>query len=217
MAEIETQVVIAFCAVLVVWYIIGRQVNRRRGERLLEWVLEGLRALGDQITVSRLGTSGFQVNVEKARAPFKRIETTILLEPREIFLLWMFNRLREGGDYLVLKGTLRAAPRGEVEVVKKRDRLARQVLEGLDEEAWTRQEITGDLVTACRGEKGQRQVEAISHLVEGLSPRLLRLSLSKQSPHLLLNLSLAGIDERSALLLLSSLQDLAQAVASSGH
>jgi len=145
------------------------------------------------------------------------MEATILLQPREIFLLWLLDLLRGRADHLVLKGTLRASLRGEVEVIKKRERLAGRVLEGLDEEAWTRQEIAGGLVMACRGEKGQRQAEAISHLVEGLSPRLLRLSLSKQPPHLLLNLSLAGLDERSALLLLSSLQDLAQAVASSGH
>jgi hypothetical protein len=215
MTEIANQVVIAFCALLVVWYVVGWQMNRRRGERLLAWVLQSLRPLGDQTTASRLGTSGFQVKLEKAQPPFKRIETAILLEPREIFLLWIFNRLRGGGDHLVLKATLRASPRGEVEVIKKRGRLAGQVLEGLDEEAWTHQEIAGGLVMACRGEKGHRQAEAISHLVEGLSPRLLRLSLSKKAPHLLLNLSLAGLDERSALLLLSSLQDLAQAVAPS--
>jgi len=222
MAEIANQVVIAFCALLVVWYVVGWQVNRRRGESLLAWVLQGLRSLGDQTTVSRLGTSGFQVNVGKARAPFKKVEAAILLQPREIFLLWIFNRLRGGGDHLVLKATLRASPRGEIEVVKKRGRLAGRVLEGLDEEAWTRQEIAGGLVVACRGEKGQRQAEAaslteaISRLVEGLSPRLLRLSLSKKAPHLLVNVSLAGLDERSALLLLSSLQDLAQAVAEKG-
>jgi hypothetical protein len=217
MAEFANQVVIAFCALLVVWYIVGWQVNRKRGERLLAWVLQSLRALGDQTTVSRLGTSGFQVNVGKAQAPFKKVEAAILLQPREILLLWILDLLRGRTDHLVLKGTLRASPRGEVEVIKKRGRLAGRVLEGLDEEAWTRQEIAGGLLMACRGEKGHQQAEAISHLVEGLSPRLLRLSLSKKAPHLLLNLSLAGLDERSALLLLSSLQDLAQAIASSGH
>ena len=217
MTEFANQAVIAFCALLVVWYVVGWQVNRRRGERLLEWVLQGLRAFSDQITVSRLGTSGFQVNVGKAQSPFREMEVTILLQPREILLLWIFNRLRGRADHLVLKGTLRASPRGEVEVMKKRGRLAGRVLKGLDEGVWVRQETAGGLVMACRGEKGQQQADAISHLVEDLSPRLLRLSLSKKAPHLLVNLSLAGLDEQSALLLLSSLQDLAQAVASSGH
>lgn len=217
MAEIATQAVIAFGVLLIIWYVVGWQMNRRRGGRLLEWIIQGLRAFGGQITVSRLGTSGFQVSVRKAQTPFKRVETTILLQPREILLLWIFNLLRGRTDYLVFKGTLRASPRGGVEVIKKRERLTRRVLKGLDEKTWTRQETASGLVIACRGEKGQQQADAISHLVEELSPRLLRLSLSKKAPHLLVSLSLAGIDEQSALLLLSSLQDLAQVVTPSGH
>jgi hypothetical protein len=212
MAEIANQVVIAFCALLVVWYIVGRQMNQRRGRRLLEWILQGLRALGgDQITVSRLGTSGFQINVVKVQAPFKRIEGTILLEPRENLVFWIFNVLRGRADYLILKGTLRASPRGEVEVIKKRGGLARQVFGDLNGKGWTRQETASGLVIACRGNKGQQQAGAISHLVENLSSRLLRLSLSKKAPHVLVSLSLAGLDEQSAVLLVSSLQDLAQA------
>ncbi len=211
MTEIANQAVIAFCALLVVWYIVGWQMNRRRGERLLKWIIQGLRAFGDQITVSRLGTSGFQVNVGKAQAPFKRIEVTILLEPREILLFWMFHLLRGRTDYLVFKGTLRASPRGEVEVMKK-GRLAKQVLGRLDAGDWTHQETADGVAVACRGKQGQQQADAISHLVEGLGSCLLRLSLSKKDPHLLVSLSLAGLDEQSALLILSFLQDLAQAV-----
>jgi hypothetical protein len=217
MSDLTTQAVIAFCILLIVWYIIGWQMNRRRGGRLLEWVLPGLRALGDQVTVSRLGTSGFQMNVRKARAPFKRVETTILLEPREILLLWIFNLLRGRADHLVFKGTLRTLPRGEVEVIKKKGHLARRVLKGLDERTWTQQETDSSLVIAYRGKQGQQQADAISHLEGDLSPRLLRLSLSKKAPHLLVSLSLAGLDEQSALLLFSSLQNLAQSVAPGGR
>ncbi|HID61517.1 MAG TPA: hypothetical protein EYP49_02045 [Anaerolineae bacterium] len=217
MSDITTQAVIAFCVLLIIWYIVGWQMNQKHGRRLLEWILQGLRAFGGQITVSRLGLSGFQMNVRKTQTPFKKIEATILLEPREMLLLWMFNLLRGGADHLVLKGTLRASPRGEVEVVKKRGRLARRVLKGLDEKSWTRQETAVGLVIACRGKPGQQQADAISHLIEDLSPRLLRLSLSKKAPHLLVSLSLAGLDEQSALLLLSSLQDLARTVAPGGR
>jgi hypothetical protein len=217
MSDLTTQAVIAFCILLIVWYIVGWQMNRRHGRRLLEWIIQGLRTFGGQITVSRLGTSGFQMNVRKAQAPFKRVEAIIFLEPREIFLLWLFNLLRGGTDYLVFKGTLRAPPRGEVEVIKKRGHLARRVLRGLDERAWTRQETADGLVIACRGRQGQQQTDAISPLVEDLSPYLLRLSLSKKAPHLLVSLSLARLDEQSVLLLLSTLQDLAQTVALGGR
>jgi len=179
-------------------------------------MVQGLRALGDQITVSRLGTSGFQVHVSKAQAPFKKIEATILLQPREILLFWLFSLLRGKTDSLVFKGTLRAGPQGEIEVMKK-GRLASQMLGRLDAQDWAHQETASGWVMACRGEKGQQQAAAISHLVEDLSPRLLRLSLSKKDPHLLVTLSLAGVDEQAALFLLSSLRDLAQVVTPSGR
>lgn len=213
MANVATRAVIALSVLLVVWYIVGWQMNRRRGEHLLKWIVQGLRPLGNQITVSRLGTSGFQVSVGKALAPFKRIEATILLQPREVLLLWIFNCLRGRADYLVFRGTLRASPRGEIEAIKK-GRLARQVLGKLDEGDWTHRETAGGMMMAYRGEKGQQQVDAISHLVENLSPHLLRLSLSRKDPHLLVSLSLAKVDEQSVLILLAYLQELTQAVTS---
>ncbi|NIN64498.1 MAG: hypothetical protein GTO63_07305 [Anaerolineae bacterium] len=216
MPDLATQAVIAFSVVLGIWFVIGWQMNRRHGRRLLEWIVRGLRATGGQITASRLGLSGFQVNVHDAQAPFKSIETTVLLEPREVLLLWILNYLRGGADYFVLNGTLRASPRGEVEVVKKGGRLAKP-LQALDEKAWTSQETGSGLIVASRGKQGRKLAEAISPLVEDLRPRLVRLSLSKKAPHLLVNLSLADLDEESALLLLSCLRDLAQTVAGGGR
>jgi len=216
MSDLATQAVIAFCIVLGIWFVIGWQMNRRHGRRLLEWIIRGLRASGGQITASRLGLSGFQVNVHDAQPPFKSIETTVLLEPREVLLLWILNYLRGGADYFVLNGTLRTSPRGEVEVVKKEGRLAKP-LPALDEKTWTSQETDSGLLIASRGKQGEKLAEAISPLVEDLRPRLLRLSLSKKAPHLLLNLSLADLDEQSALLLFSSLRDLAQTVARGGR
>jgi hypothetical protein len=217
MSDIATQAVIAFCVLLTIWYIIGWQMNRKRGGRLLEWILQGLQAFGGQITVSRLGTSGFQVNVRKAQAPFKKMEATIFLEPREIPLLWLFDLLRGGADYLVFKGTLRASPRGQVEIIRKQGRLARRVLKRLDEKAWTHREIADGQAMAYQGKQGQQQADAILHLVEDFGSRLLRLSLSSKAPHLLVSLSLAGLDEQSVRLLFSSLQNLAQIVAPSSH
>jgi hypothetical protein len=217
MSDPATQAVIAFCIVLGIWFVIGWQMNRRHGRRLLEWIIRGLRASGGQITASRLGLSGFQVNVHDAQAPFKSIETTVLLEPREVLLLWMLNYLRGGADYFVLNGTLRASPRSEVEVTTKGRRFAKPLLKELNEKTWTRQETDSGLIIASRGKQGQKLAEAISPLVEDLRPRLLRLSLSKKAPHLLVNLSLADLDEESALLLLSSVRDLAQTVSAGGR
>jgi hypothetical protein len=216
MSDLATQVVIALCVLLTVWYVVGWRLNRTQGERLLEWIVRGLRTSGDQTTVSKLGMSGFQVNVSRAGAPFKTIEATIVLQPREILLLWILNLLRGRSDYLILRATLRSSPRGEVVVVEKKGPLVERVMKGVNESDWTRRDTATGLVMAFRGKGGEQQANAISDLVENLSPRLVRLSLSKKDPHLVANLSLAGLDRESALLLLSSLRDLAQAAGRSG-
>ncbi len=213
MSDLASQVVIALCILLTAWYVVGWRLNRIRGQRLLEWIVRGLRTSGDQTTVSKLGMSGFQVNVRKTGAPFKTIEATIVLQPREILLLWILNLLRGRTDYLILKGTLRSAPRGEVEVVEKKGSQAQRVTKGLEDSDWTRRDATSGLVMAFRGRGGEQHAKAISPLLKDLGPRLVRLSLGRKAPHLLANLSLAGLDQESALLLLSSLRELAQAIA----
>ncbi len=213
MPDLATQLVIALCVLLTVWYAVGWLLNRRRGERLLEWIVRALRAGGEQTTVARLGTSGFQVNVSRARAPFKAIEATVLLQPREVLLLWILNLLRGRTDSLVLRCTLRTPPRADVEVVSKKGALAKRVMKGIDESGWSHQDMPGGLIVAFRSKAGQQQADALSHLVQDLSPRLVRLSLSKKAPHLLANLSLAGLDQQSVALLISSLRDVAQAIA----
>jgi hypothetical protein len=224
-SDLATKAVTALSVLLVLWYFVGRQLNQRRGEELIRWIQKGLPMPAERASVRWIDRSGFQIQVAKvgkvvkkgARSPFRRLELTVLLQPREILLLWGFNVLRGRADSLVFKGTLRTSPQGEVEVVKKGELLARRVLMGLNEEGWTRHEAVGGLVMAWRGKRGPQQVNAISHLVEGLSPRLMRLSLSKKAPHMLVSLSLAGLDERSALSMLSSLWALAQVVTSSGR
>jgi hypothetical protein len=214
MSNLATQIAIVLCILLAAWYVVGWQLNRRRGERLLEWVIRALRASGEQVTVTRLGTSGFQVNVKRAHAPFEAMEATVLLQPREILLLWILNLLRGRADSLVVRGTLRTPPRGDVEAAGRKSPLAGRLMKGIGESGWSHQETPSGLMVASRGKGGHQQAEAISHLVEDLSPRLVRLSLSKKAPHVLANLSMAGMDEQTVALVLSSLRNVAQTVAS---
>jgi len=60
--------------------------------------------------------SGARINVIHAAPPFRRLEMTLLLENREVPLLWLFDRLHGKRDWLTIKATLRSPRRGEVEV-----------------------------------------------------------------------------------------------------
>jgi len=199
MSGIATQAVIALSIALVIWYVVGAQMNRRRASYLLRWVREGIREFGGEATWRRLGASGFQVTVEGTERPFKRIEMMVLLESREIPLLWLFNRFRGQRDLMVFKADLRTRPRTEMEVIRGRGRIAKEVLKAVDEKNWVKGEIEDtNLIVARRGKDIAAMAERLSPLLLEHAPYILRISLRKASPHLLANLSLSGLEEIEA-------------------
>jgi len=196
MADLATQAVIALSILLVVWYVVGAWLNRRRALSILRWVREGVRGLGGQATMRWLGrTSGFQVSVKGAKRPFKKIEMMVLLEPREVLLLWLFNRLRGRRDMMSFKADLRTRPKAELEIVPGRSGIARKLLKALEEEAWVKGEIEDtDLMVLLKGKEVIPLTEKLTPLLRECAPHILRLSLRKQSPHFLANLSLPGLE-----------------------
>jgi len=141
MTETYTWAVIALSIALLIWCVVGWLVNRRRVSRLLGWAREGIQGLGGKAAWRSFGTSGFQVAVKGVKHPFKRIEMTVLLESREMHLVWLFNHLRGRRDLMLLKADLRTRPKAEVEVVSKKGRTIRKILDAIEEENWARGEL----------------------------------------------------------------------------
>lgn len=200
MTDIANQAVIALSIALVVWYLVGSWLNRRRGLDLLRWIREGVRTLGGEATMQWLGrTSGFQVTVRKVKHPFRRIEMMVLLESREVLLLWLLNHLRGQRDSLILKADLRTTPKSEVEIVPRRGRISKKILKAIEGEAWAKGEVedTG-LIVLRKGKEVAKLAEKLAPLLHEYAPHVLRLSLKKNSPHLLVNLSLPGLESTEA-------------------
>jgi hypothetical protein len=213
MSEIVTQAVIILSIALVAWYFIGAQINRRRISRLLTWLKEGLRILGGETTIRWLGTSGFQVRVKGPKHPFKKMEMTFLLEPREMLLLWLFYLLKGRRDLLVIKSDLRSIPKTEVEILQKRNRMTRKILKALDEKTWVRGEVKGtNLIVAKKGKDVAGLIERLPSIFKEQTPYILRLSLRKRSPHLLVNLSLPGMEVINSGVIFTLLEEMVKAL-----
>ena len=217
MTEITTQVVIALSIALVVWYFVGSQMNRRRAKSLLQWIRGGIQVFGGHATVRPLGTSGFQVNVEKAKGPFKKVGIMTFLESREMLLLWIFNRLRGRRDLMILKSDLRTRPKTELEVIRKGARMAKRALKTIDDESWVREEIeNGKLIVAHRGKERPDLSQKLTPLLREYTPYILTVSLREDSPHLLANVSLSGLENLPAEALFGLLKEIVEVMASSG-
>ena len=200
MSGILTQAVIALSILLVIWYVAGSWLNRRRALNLLRWVREGVQNLGGRATMRWLGrTSGFQVSVKGAKRPFKKIEMMVLLEPREVLLLWLFNRLRGRRDMMSFKADLRTRPKAELEIVPRKGRITKKILKAVEEGTWAKGKLEDtDLIVILKDGEVAPLVEKLTPLLRECAPHVLRLSLRKQSPHLLANLSLPGLEGMEA-------------------
>ena len=90
----------------------------------------GLPRLGDKTTLRWLGSSAVQLGIDRARAPFRRAEVIVVLEPRDVPWLWLPARWRGRRDMIIVRGQLTSAPKFEYDVLapgswSERERLVR--------------------------------------------------------------------------------------------
>jgi hypothetical protein len=112
------------------WYALGVIWNVRRGNAVLKWMQAGLPRLGERTTLRWLGSSAVELGIAKARAPFRRAELIVVLEPRDVPWLWLTARARGRRDMLIVRGQLTSAPRLEYDLLapgswSERERLGR--------------------------------------------------------------------------------------------
>jgi hypothetical protein len=189
-----TAVVIALCLVLVVWYAIGYLYNLRHGRRLFAWLEAGLDALGGERTAGWIGSaaSGARIQILHADAPFRRLEMTLLLERREIPLLWLLDHLRGRRDRLIMKATLRSPRQGELEVTPpRRSFLEPTAVDYRREPSWTGEEGSHGLLVLRRGSGTERQVASLRPWLQTYGCALRRLAWQKSDPHIQMHLDLA--------------------------
>ena len=96
------------------WFAVGTHANVRKGEDTLRWLQQGLPLVGEKTTLRWLGSSVVELKLQQAKPPFREAEVLVVLEPRDVALLWWIGRLRGRRDLLVFRGTLQRAPRLEL-------------------------------------------------------------------------------------------------------
>jgi hypothetical protein len=210
-----TVAIIGLCVFLALWYGGGYLYNRHRGQRLFRWLETGLDVLGGEREAGWIGSpaSGARINVIHAAAPFRRLEITLLLENREVPLLWLLDYLRGRQDRLIIRATLRSPRRGEVEVKTETSlrraqsrRFGIRARKRRREQPWTWQEGPHGLAVAYQGPGGQRQVAGLKPWLETYGAHLRRFVWRKADPHIQLQVRMAGLLTTSSETFLADLQ-----------
>src|SRR5260370_8828061 len=119
------------------WFGLGPQLNLRRGNRVAQWMGEGLPLVGERTTLRWLGSSAIALKVRAALAPFDSAEVFVVPEPRDLPVLWWLFRAWGRRDLLIVRAVLRRAPRVELEVFHPGAWSARGRARALGREHWT--------------------------------------------------------------------------------
>jgi hypothetical protein len=178
-------ILIVLLIAVMLWFALGTQRNVRRGNELLRWLQDGLPLLGKRTTMRWLGSSAIVLKIAEAAAPFREAEVVVVLEPRDVAMLWAWSRRRGRRDFVILRGWLRAAPRLELEVGDPRGWTGDDRLRRLDEDAWHEagwgdQHVRASVSPDADPAEARRAWEALDEVSGGVW----RISVRREHPHL---------------------------------
>jgi hypothetical protein len=201
---------IALLAVML-WFVFGTQRNIRRGNELLRWVQAGLPLLGKRTTLRWLGSSAAQLTLHRAFAPFREAEVVVVLEPRDVSLLWAWARSRNRRDFIILRGELNRAPSFELEAGDSRgwtggDRLRRPSAATWEATDWGDEHVSVRHTLHAEQDLVRRFWDELSRVSGGVW----RVSIRHEPPHVEAHLLPPDTEDVRAERLFTVFRDLAQ-------
>ncbi|MFB3816708.1 MAG: hypothetical protein ACE147_03495 [Candidatus Methylomirabilales bacterium] len=205
------QAVILLAAFLLAWYAVGLHLNRRRGAQLVRQVRDAVRVLGGSATIRWMGRSAFRIDAEQLSGSVSRLGLSVLLEPRETFLLWLVGRLAGRRDWLMLSAVLSgpAGPAFEAYHPKRRgapDAARRIALEG-----WKAERVPGrSLLIAGRDADARALGQEVLQALAGIE--VWGASLHPEEQRLTLSLPVPAAETRTGLPAIAVLPQLADLI-----
>ncbi len=203
---------------IVLGYMGGNWLNRRRSRAIGRWLQSALGALGGQPAWNLIGTmsSGVQLTVNHAARPFRQFTITYHMLTREFLPLWMLELLRGKRDLMSLRGDLRGSLMEEIEVVPLRGSLRRTLDQhAAPEEPWHWQPAPSRLGLATHEAGDSELCCALLAFLERYGRYIERLSLRRRQPNLIMFVKLNGVEKAPAVDFLQALHTALSSATSS--
>jgi hypothetical protein len=199
---------------LLSWYLIGMQINIRRGRRSLKWLEQGLPVIGEKAALNWLGVSNVQIQVTKAKEPFRSADIVVDLEPRELPMWWFWRRSENKRDTLIFRAQLRAAPRFDL-VSHSPHVAANERMKRSGPGQWTA--VQGGLANSMTADiRGSISPYAVNRLIvqttlDGMT--LTRLVVHRSAPNLEVHFLLPSFEQVAPQRVFTSLHHLGEEIA----
>lgn len=205
-------ILVVVVAVVMLWFALGVIYNIRRGERLLRWAQGGLPLVGERTTFRWLGSSVAELIIARGKGAIRRLELLVVLAPRDLVWNWAIAALRGRKDILILRLDLAGPPRLAFDLADPNTWTGRMVLQDAARREWQTQDYQGQVLAAAPGhlKLAAGMLERLQEAFGQVSPRYVRISLRRETPHLELHLPFPDTPGRRADEFFAALQVLAR-------
>lgn len=178
-------------------FLLGTWLNRKRGRALGAWIDEGIQRMGGQPSwrFIRSLSSGAQVTVQGAAAPYRSVEAGYYLLTREIPPLYGIELLRGKRDLFSIKAGLRNPPAAEFDVAPMGGALAKELDRNAGDQPYTWIELPAGLGLATRAANSEQVAACMRPFAEKYGQSVQRLSVRQRQPNVILFLHLDGVED----------------------
>lgn len=211
-----TSLAIGLAAFLLGWYVIGLYLNRRRAGQLVRQVRDSIQSFGGTATIRWIGRSAFRIEAAQLCAPLAGLGISLLLEPRETFLLWLVGRWSGRRDWLMLSVTLDGVVRGAFEVYHPKRRGAMDSAREVRELGWQTAALPGrpELILAAPGPDGRGLAQEALSALRGVD--VWRVRVRNKAPQLTISLPVPATETRVPLPVFPLVSQLAETILARG-
>lgn len=190
--EVIAWVLMAFAAAAIFWFIAGALRNRSRAERELNRLEPLLQRLGSERSGAWVAPGTLRITLNRGRSAIAKAVVVLLLQPRELGVLWLINRWQGRGDILIIRCDLRREPSHWTELFRDTSTIGKQVRSALDTSGMPlepeRSLPNGLIALSERG--GAALVDRIWELWAARFPYVLRVAARPKAPHLVIGVQL---------------------------
>jgi len=182
------EAVVAVLVVLLIWYVLGSQVQRATATRLARQAAAMMRPIGTEGTFKWLGRSGGEMRLSQLRRPFRGILVVVWLQPRAFFPAWLYGRLQNRRDLFAVAADLASPPTVALDLVDPSFPAGQRDLLQALARGWERENLryAGQpmVLIAPDLKAGRRIAVALEKVRSPGDAGLVRLAVSPTAPHL---------------------------------
>ncbi len=180
------QYILVIAVIIVVgWFAYGVIFNLRRGDSLLKWMQPGLARIGARTTFRWLGTSVAELGIQQAKNPFRRLDTLLVMAPRDVFWMMAIAAWQGRRDTVIFRGVLTTPPLIDLELADPKTWTGRTALQQASLKNWEKRDYQGLQLMAPRGylDMAAGTLDRLGAPLEKLSSRYARISLRRSAPN----------------------------------